>query len=364
MLAVPPPASKPEAGELLAWYDRHRRDLPWRAKAGAPADPYRVWLSEIMLQQTTVAAVKPFYERFLQRFPTVAALAEAPVEQVMQAWAGLGYYSRAHNLHACARAVAERHGGRFPDTEAGLRRLPGIGAYTAAAIAAIAFNRPAAAVDGNVERVVSRLFLVETPLPKAKPVIRDLAEALVPAERPGDFAQGLMDLGATICTPKRPACAICPWLGACRGRAAGVQETLPRKAPKAEGVLRRGAAFVVLRGDDCVLLRTRPPSGLLGGMDEVPTSAWSPDYDAAKALRDAPLEAGWRRLPGLVRHTFTHFPLELTVLVATVAAGTPAPAGTRFAPRRSLAEAALPGVMRKVLAHADVAPAPPAPRRG
>ncbi|HKG86286.1 MAG TPA: A/G-specific adenine glycosylase [Beijerinckiaceae bacterium] len=364
MLAVPPPASKPEAGELLAWYDRHRRDLPWRAKADAPADPYRVWLSEIMLQQTTVAAVKPFYERFLQRFPTVAALAEAPVEQVMQAWAGLGYYSRARNLHACARAVAERHGGRFPDTEAGLRRLPGIGAYTAAAIAAIAFNRPAAAVDGNVERVVSRLFLVETPLPKAKPVIRDLAEALVPAERPGDFAQGLMDLGATICTPKRPACAICPWLGACRGRAAGVQETLPRKAPKAEGVLRRGAAFVVLRGDDCVLLRTRPASGLLGGMDEVPTSAWSPDYDAAKALRDAPLEAGWRRLPGLVRHTFTHFPLELTVLVATVAAGTPAPAGTRFAPRRSLAEAALPGVMRKVLAHADVAPAPPAPRRG
>src|SRR5829696_4320673 len=179
----------------------------------------------------------------------------------------------------------------------------------------------------------------------------------------GDFAQALMDLGATICTPKRPACAICPWLGACRARAAGVQETLPRKAPKAEGVLRRGAAFVALRGDDCVLLRTRPPSCLLGGMDEVPTSEWSPDYDASKALRDAPLEAGLRRLPGLVRHTFTHFPLELTVLVATVAAGTPAPAGMRFASRRALAGAALPGVMRKVLAHADVAPAGPAPRR-
>jgi len=242
--------------------------------------------------------------------------------------------------------------------------LPGVGPYTAAAIAAIAFDRPAAAVDGNVERVVSRLFLVETPLPKAKPAIRDLAEALVPAGRPGDFAQALMDLGATICTPKRPACAICPWLGACRGRAAGVQETLPRKALRAEGVLRRGAAFVLLRCDDSVLLRTRPPSGLLGGMDEVPTSQWSPDYDAAKALRDAPLEAGWQRLPGLVRHTFTHFPLELTVLVATVAAGTPAPAGMRFAPRRALAGAALPGVMRKVLAHADVAPATPAPRRG
>src|SRR5215208_2920705 len=310
MLAVPPPASKPEAGELLAWYDRHRRDLPWRAKAGVPPDPYRVWLSEIMLQQTTVAAVKPFYERFLQRFPTVARLAEAPVEEVMQAWAGLGYYSRARNLHACAKAVAEGHGGRFPDTEAGLRRLPGIGAYTAAAIAAIAFDRPTAAVDGNVERVVSRLFLVETPLPKAKPMIRNLAAGLVPAERPGDFAQALMDLGATICTPKRPACAVCPWLAACR------------------------------------------------------TSAWSPDYDASRALRDAPLEARWRRLPGLVRHTFTHFPLELTVLVATVAAATPAPAGMRFAPRRALAGAALPGVMRKVLAHADVAPAAPAAGEG
>src|SRR3954471_21180672 len=249
MLAADPRSSKPDPRELLAWYDRHRRDLPWRAKPGERADPYRVWLSEVMLQQTTVAAVRPFYERFLKRFPTVKRLAAAPVEEVMQAWAGLGYYSRARNLHACARAVAERHGGRFPDTEEGLRRLPGIGAYTVAAIAAIAFNRPAAAVDGNVERVVSRLFLVETPLPKAKPMIRDLAEALVPAERPGDFAQSLMDLGATICTPKRPACAVCPWLGACRARAAGVQETLPRKGPKAEGVLRRGAAFVALRGD-------------------------------------------------------------------------------------------------------------------
>ncbi|MFL4987837.1 MAG: A/G-specific adenine glycosylase, partial [Microvirga sp.] len=299
MLAVPPPASKPEAGELLAWYDRHRRDLPWRAKAGVPPDPYRVWLSEIMLQQTTVAAVKPFYERFLQRFPTVARLAEAPVEEVMQAWAGLGYYSRARNLHACAKAVAEGHGGRFPDTEAGLRRLPGIGAYTAAAIAAIAFDRPAAAVDGNVERVVSRLFLVETPLPKAKPAIRDLAEALVPAGRPGDFAQALMDLGATICTPKRPACALCPWMRPCRARAEELQEAFPRKTPKAEGAVRRGAAFVALRADGAVLLRTRPPEGLLGGMAEPPTSAWAPDYDLARAMLDAPLDARWTRLPGV-----------------------------------------------------------------
>jgi A/G-specific adenine glycosylase len=351
MLAVPPAPSKPDARDLLAWYDRHRRDLPWRARAGVRPDPYRVWLSEIMLQQTTVAAVKPYYERFLARFPTVRALADAPVETVMQAWAGLGYYSRARNLHACARAV-EAHGGEFPDTEEGLRALPGIGAYTAAAVAAIAFDRPAAAIDGNVERVVARLFLVEPPLPKAKPLIRRLAEELVPVGRPGDFAQALMDLGATICTPRRPACGICPWMTACRARAAGIQESLPRKEPKAEGVLRRGAAFVALRGDDSILLRTRPPSGLLGGMAEPPTSAWTPGYDAAGAVREAPLEAGWKRLPGKVKHTFTHFPLELTVFFAAVDAATDAPPGMRWAPRRSLAEEALPGVMRKVLAHA------------
>ena len=356
-------AAKPESADLLAWYDRHRRALPWRALPGQPADPYRVWLSEIMLQQTTVAAVKPFYERFLKRFPTVRKLAEAPVETVMQAWAGLGYYSRARNLHACARAVAAEHGGRFPDTEEALRALPGIGAYTAAAVAAIAFNRPAAAVDGNVERVVARLYLVEAPLPQAKSLIRGLAQGLVPAHRPGDFAQGLMDLGATICTPRRPASGVCPWMAPCRARAAGLQETLPRKGPKAEGVLRRGAAFVALRADDSVLLRTRAPSGLLGGMSEPPTSDWAPGYDVAKAMLDAPLDARWKRLPGVVRHTFTHFPLELTVFLAKVAAGTPAPDGMRFAPRRGLREEALPGVMRKVLAHAlDLKLTPPPDR--
>jgi A/G-specific adenine glycosylase len=352
MLAVPPPPSKPDSRDLLAWYDRHRRDLPWRARPGEPPDAYRVWLSEVMLQQTTIAAVKPFYERFLKRFPTVKRLADAPVEKVMQAWAGLGYYSRARNLHACAKAVAQEHGGRFPDTEEALRSLPGIGAYTAAAVAAIAFDRPAAAVDGNVERVVSRLFMVEEPLPRSKPLIRDLAQALVPPGRPGDFAQALMDLGATICTPKRPACGICPWLAPCRARAASLQEAFPRKAPKAEGQLRRGAAFVVLRADDSVLLRTRPPSGLLGGMSETPTSAWAADYEPAKAMLDAPLEARWKRLPGSVKHTFTHFPLELTVFLAKLGAGAPAPDGMRFAARASLGEEALPGVMRKVLAHA------------
>jgi A/G-specific adenine glycosylase len=363
MLAILPPPSKPDARDLLAWYDRHRRDLPWRAKAGERADPYRVWLSEIMLQQTTVTAVKPFYERFLKRFPTVKKLADAPVEKVMQAWAGLGYYSRARNLHACAKTVVQAQGARFPDTQEGLRSLPGIGAYTAAAIAAIAFDRPAAAVDGNVERVVSRLFMVEDPQPKAKALIRDFAQALVPPDRPGDFAQALMDLGATICTPKRPACGICPWITPCRARAAGLQETFPRKEPKAEGRLRLGAAFVALRADDSVLLRTRPPLGLLGGMAEPPTSEWAPDYEAAKAILDAPLEARWRRLPGMVRHTFTHFPLELTVFFAKVGVGTEAPQGMRWAPTRSLPEEALPGLMRKVLARALEAPTPSAPRR-
>jgi A/G-specific adenine glycosylase len=352
MLAAHAAQLKPDARDLLTWYDRHRRDLPWRARAGETADPYRVWLSEIMLQQTTTAAVRPYFAAFLERFPTVEALARAPVEAVMQAWAGLGYYSRARNLHACARVVVDTHGGRFPQTEEELRRLPGIGPYTAAAIAAIAFGRPAAAVDGNVERVISRLFRVEEPLPGARRDLKALTEALVPADRPGDFAQGLMDLGATICTPSRPACAFCPWMAPCRARAAGLQESFPRKQPKAEGALRRGAAFVAIRADNAVLLRTRPPRGLLGGMAEPPTSAWSADYDLSQATRDAPLDAGWRRLFGLVRHTFTHFPLELTVFFAEVGAETPAPDTMRWTPRLGLADEPLPNVMKKVLAHA------------
>ncbi|RVU19464.1 A/G-specific adenine glycosylase [Methylobacterium oryzihabitans] len=366
MVAPEPPRSKPEAADLLDWYDRHRRVLPWRALPGVAPDPYRVWLSEVMLQQTTVAAVKPYFEKFLARFPTVADLAAAPEEAVMSAWAGLGYYSRARNLHACARAVAAAGG--FPDTVEGLRRLPGIGAYTAGAIAAIAFDRPAAAVDGNVERVVSRLFAIETPIPAARPEIRRLAETLVPRERPGDFAQAVMDLGATLCTPKRPACALCPWMRPCRARAEGLQETFPRKVKKVPGQLRRGAAFVAVRaGDGAVLLRTRPPEGLLGSMAEPPTSPWLPDYDPARALLDAPLDARWKRLPGIVRHVFTHFPLELTVFHARVAAGTPAPEGMRFTPAADLAAEPLPGAMKKVLAHAldtrlaAAAPAAPEP---
>lgn len=347
-------ATSPNPSDLLEWYDRHRRDLPWRAKPGEAADPYRVWLSEIMLQQTTVVAVKSYYCAFLERFPDVFALAKAPAESVMQAWAGLGYYSRARNLHACAQVVVERHGGSFPPDEEGLLSLPGIGAYTAGAIAAIAFDRPAAAVDGNVERVVTRLFQLTDPLPKVKPQVRTHVLAMVPRERPGDFAQALMDLGATICTPKRPACSLCPWMSPCRARQSGLAETLPVKAPKVVRVVRKGAIFAVEREDGAVLLQTRPPSGLLGGMSQLPTSEWSEEYDAAKAMLDAPLDLRWKKIPGTVRHVFTHFPLELTVFYARASMATVAPHGARWAPGHSLASEALPTVMRKVLAHAKI----------
>ncbi len=305
-----------------------------------------------MLQQTTVQAVKPYYERFLARFPDVESLAAAPQDAVMQAWAGLGYYSRARNLHACAKAVASEYGGRFPADEDALRALPGIGAYTAAAIAAIAFDIPAAAVDGNVERVVSRLIALDEPLPAAKPRIRTVTQIMVPQERAGDFAQAMMDLGATICTPKRPACALCPWMVDCTARREGLQESFPRKAKKAPREIRYGAAFVAERTDGAVLLRTRPSSGLLGGMAEVPGSDWRADYPLNQAILDAPCEARWRRLPGIVRHVFTHFPLELTIFHARLDRQATAPDGMRFTDPEALAEEALPSVMRKVLAHA------------
>ena len=336
------------AADLLAWYDRHRRALPWRALPGESADPYRVWLSEIMLQQTTVQAVKPYFAAFLARFPSVAALAEAPSEAVMSAWAGLGYYSRARNLHACAKTVANEHGGRFPDTEADLRTLPGIGPYTAAAVAAIAFGQKAAAVDGNVERVMSRLFMLDVPMPAGWPVVAARTIALVPEDRPGDFAQALMDLGATICTPRKPACALCPWQAPCLARKAGTQESYPRKLAKKEGLLRQGTAFVVLREDGAVLLRTRPPKGLLGGMAEVPTSAWSVTHDTA-SRDDQPFDAAWLTANTPVRHVFTHFPLELMVLAARVPIEAAAPDGARFTPIAALADEPLSSVMLKVI---------------
>lgn len=345
--------ARPGAADLLAWYDRHRRRLPWRALPGEAADAYRVWLSEIMLQQTTVKAVAPYYLRFLQSWPDVGSLAAAPLDDLLRAWAGLGYYARARNLHACARAVVERHGGVFPRTESELAALPGIGAYTAAAIAAIVHDAPCVPVDGNIERVVTRLFAVEQELPAAKPEVRALAESLRPPLRTGDFAQAMMDLGATICTPKSPACSLCPFGDACVARAGGLAETFPRKAPKKTGKLRRGAAFVVLSADGRVLLRKRPERGLLGGMDEFPGSEWSHDFDEADALAAAPVAARrWTRMPGHVTHIFTHFPLELAVYVATVGADAAPPPGARWVALDALSGEALPNVMRKVAAHA------------
>jgi A/G-specific adenine glycosylase len=348
-------AAIPDPTALLAWYDRHARVLPWRARRGERTPPYRVWLSEIMLQQTTVKAVAPYYARFLGAWPTVEALAAASLDDVLRAWAGLGYYARARNLHACAQTVVERHRGVFPGSLDALRALPGIGDYTAAAVAAIAFDAPAVPVDGNVERVVTRLFAVEEELPAAKPRIQALAASLLPPHRAGDFAQALMDLGATICTPKKPACVLCPWSDACIARARGAQETYPRKAPKREGKLRRGAAFVALRADGSILLRTRGDKGLLAKMTEVPGSDWSHDFAGADALAAAPALRGrprWRQLAGTVSHVFTHFPLQLTVFTATVPRGTPAPTGMRWVKLAVAGDEALPNVMRKVLAHA------------
>jgi A/G-specific adenine glycosylase len=339
------------SSQLLAWYDANARVLPWRARGTAVADPYRVWLSEIMLQQTTVQAVKAYFEKFVALWPTVEALATAPLDDVLKAWAGLGYYARARNLHACAKDVVARFSGRFPATEEALRSLPGIGPYTAGAIAAIAFGGRHAAVDGNVERVISRIYAIETPLPLSKPEIRAKAQALVPEQRAGDFAQAMMDLGATICTPRQPNCLICPWTEHCAGRISGLAPTLPRKAPKKAVPTRRGVAFWIERADGAVLLRRRPEKGLLGGMMEVPSTQWSAKVTDAEA--QAPLAAAWKKLPGKVEHTFTHFHLELTVWLAeNVIDGALRDDGDyRWTKRQDLAGEALPTVMRKVVSH-------------
>ena len=312
---------------LLDWYDAHARVLPWRvspaARArGAQADPYRVWLSEVMLQQTTVPHATAYFLKFLDRWPSVEALAAAPDDAVMAAWAGLGYYARARNLLACARAVAGEHGGVFPASEEGLRALPGVGAYTAAAIAAIAFGRPANVVDGNVERVVARLYAVETLLPAAKPEIARLAGELAKGTRPGDWAQALMDLGALVCRPKAPLCERCPLARDCRARAAGAPDAYPRRAEKADRPRRYGAAFVLVRRGEVALVR-RPPRGLLGGMLGLPTSDWrAAPLPKAEALAGAPTAASWRRL-GAIEHTFTHFALTLDIYRADAEATDP-----------------------------------------
>ncbi len=330
---------------LLAWYDRAGRDLPWRVKVGR-ADPYRVWLSEIMLQQTTVEAVKPYFAKFLALWPEVKALAAAEDHAVMTAWAGLGYYARARNLLACARAVARDFDGRFPETEEGLRALPGIGAYTAAAIAAIAFGERAIVIDGNIERVITRLAAIDTPLPKAKPEIRAVLDGMVPADRPGDFAQSLMDLGATICTPKSPSCLICPLAEACVARARGQATAFPVKPAKKGKKALQSLAFVVLDGEDRILLRTRPAKGLLADMAEVPNAEWS---GAAAGLESAPLKAEWQRLNQPVIHIFTHIDLRMEIAVARLAATIPAPEGMRWVKVGNLDSEPVPTLFRKVI---------------
>ncbi len=337
------------SAELLAWYDRHARDLPWRVRPSDTrrADPYAVWLSEVMLQQTTVAAVRGYYARFLALWPDVNALAGADDGAVMAAWAGLGYYARARNLLACARAVMRDHGGRFPTTEAGLRALPGVGPYTAAAIAAIAFGAPATVVDGNVERVMARLFACRTPLPAAKPALHAFAESLTPACRPGDHAQAVMDLGATICTPRRPACGICPWMARCAARAQGIAAELPRRAVRLPKPLRHGTAFVGRRRDGAWLMERRPQSGLLGGTLGWPGTTWTPEPEPVTP----PVAADWRLLPEPVNHVFTHFRLTLAVAVATLG---PEAQGT-FVAAVDFRATDLPTVMQKAHARALVA---------
>lgn len=337
------------AGGILAWYDSAARVLPWRTPPGARgrADPYGVWLSEVMLQQTTVPAVIPYYRSFLTRWPTVEALAAAPLEDVLAAWAGLGYYARARNLHKCAVAVVRDHGGRFPGTAAELRTLPGIGDYTAAAVAAIAFDEAATVVDGNVERVIARLFAVEEPLPGAKTELRRLAATLTPARRPGDYAQAVMDLGATICTPRRPQCLLCPWSDACRARTLGIAETLPRRALAKEKPIRYGTAYWIeaphpQTGAPAVLLVRRVGRGLLGGMTALPSVGW----DGTSDRPALPEVSDWETLPATVRHTFTHFHLELTVAAVRLAEPEPEIAGEWW-PLADVATAGLPTVMKK-----------------
>ncbi len=342
-------------GRLLAWYDRHRRLLPWRAEPGSAADPYHVLLSEFMLQQTTVATVGPRFADFLARFPSLDTLAAADRADVLHAWQGLGYYRRAHALHALARTVVARHGGRLPTDAAALRALPGIGPYTAGALGAIAFGQPVVPVDGNVLRVLARLHRVETPLPAALPELNALAEALATDHRPADVAQALMDLGATVCRPRQPRCEVCPWRTACAAHAAGIEGQLPRRAARPARPVRRGLAFLLARPDGALLFRRRPAQGLLGGMHELPSSPWQEGELALEAaLGHAPAAAHWRLHAPPVQHVFTHFVLELTLAQATAKATTTAGPAGLWCQVADLDRLALPTLMRKLLRRAGL----------
>lgn len=334
---------------LLRWYDAARRDLPWRAPPSTRGDPYHILVSEVMLQQTTVATVRPRYAAFLARFPTVAALAAAPLDDVLHAWQGLGYYRRARALHACARAVVAEHGGRMPAGRAALESLPGIGPYTAAAVAAIAFDEPTVAVDGNVERVLSRLLALDEPLPGSRPYLRRAAEALAAPERPGDFAQALMELGALVCTPRSPTCLTCPWRPWCKAAVEGAPERYPVKAERRTRPERHATAFLLARADGAILFRRRPPEGLLGGMIELPSTPWQAETDTDPGGH-APERAAWTALPGQVRHVFTHFALNLDLWRGESAGK----AEGLWVRERDFGELALPTLTRKLLRHAGL----------
>ncbi|MGR3761446.1 A/G-specific adenine glycosylase [Roseobacteraceae bacterium NS-SX3] len=335
------------SGDLLAWYDAHAREMPWRVSpaeraAGLRPDPYRVWLSEVMLQQTTVAAVRDYFHRFTARWPAVAYLAAAEDAEVMGEWAGLGYYARARNLLKCARVVADDMGGLFPDTYEGLLALPGVGPYTAAAVAAIAFDRPETVLDGNVERVMARLHDIHAPLPGVKPELKERAAELTPHERPGDYAQAVMDLGATICTPKNPACGICPWRAPCAARTAGTAPELPKKTPKKPKPTRHGIVYLARSSDGAWLLERRPDKGLLGGMLGWPGSEWN-----GAPAPQPPFDAAWQDLGAEVRHTFTHFHLILRVMTAELPADYIPAEGQEVIARHRFRPSDLPTVMRK-----------------
>ena len=349
---------EPSYDRLLGWYDRHHRTLPWRvspadAAVGLVPDPYHVWLSEIMLQQTTVGAVKSYFLAFLQAWPTVVDLAAADEEDILKAWAGLGYYSRARNLHKCARIVVDVHGGRFPSDATELKTLPGIGDYTSAAIAAIAFDRPVAVVDGNIERIIARLYHIADPLPGAKKAIKEKMADLTPHLRPGDFAQAMMDLGASLCSPKKPACALCPFSGSCQAQRAGDMERYPVKAAKKVKPTRRGAAFLIKRADGAIWLEKRPAKGLLASMSQIPSTNWfdkmaGENFDFQSALDHAPPDLAFQKKVGQVSHTFTHFHLELDIYHAVTDREDPTANGWWSAPDKIAGEA-LPTVFRKVV---------------
>lgn len=357
MLSSPPisTVTSASAETLLDWYDHQGRSLPWRrlSATGRP-DVYHVWLSEMMLQQTTVVTVIPYFEKFLSLWPDLTALAHANLDDVLSAWAGLGYYARARNLHKCAQTLLQEYQGNFPQTAAELQKLPGIGPYSSAAIAAIAFGEAATIVDGNVERVISRLCHITTPLPDSKPEIKLLAAQLTPLDRSGDYAQAIMDLGATVCTPRKPDCILCPWRDACQGRIATDPETLPAKRPKKAKPTRTAIAFWTVRPDGFVLIRRRPPKGLLGGMLEIPSTDWIADHiwELPEAVKSAPIGGlDWSLLPGQIRHTFTHFHLDVQIALGQARQFTPTNLGEWVSPEQ-LQELGLPTLMRKIYRHA------------